>query len=350
MLAVLIVLLVGGVAAMITPPASAAQLSPTWPKPLPAWYADWADWYHGKGAYEGDARNRKTRPADAPREIPWWGWQRLAVLRGEPLTEYELPRGGRELLPDYRVVSFFGAPQHPRLGVLGIGSPDKAAAKLRRQIRPYRSAGRPMMPAFELIGVIALAGPGGDGKYRFRQSDRTIRRYLNAARRAGGLLILDIQPGRAPFLGEVKRFEKFLRQPDVGLALDPEWSMRPSQIPGQVIGSTTAEVVNSVSAYLARLVREYDLPEKLLVVHQFTDGMIRNKRRLKHRKGVAFVLNADGFGEQAAKISKYEFLTSRTAGLGFHRGFKLFYEEDTNLMRPSQVLGLDPEPDLVIYE
>ena len=34
----------------------------------------------------------------------------------------------------------------------------------------------------------------------------------------------------------------------------------------------------------------------------------------------------------------------------FHNGFKLFYEEDTNLMSPRQVLALRPPPDIVVYE
>ena len=35
----------------------------------------------------------------------------------------QLPRGGREILPRNRIVAYYGAPQDPELGVLGIGSP-----------------------------------------------------------------------------------------------------------------------------------------------------------------------------------------------------------------------------------
>ena len=45
----------------------------------------------------------------------------------------QLPGGGRRLLPDKRVVAYYGAPQDDELGALGIGSPDDAADKLRRE-------------------------------------------------------------------------------------------------------------------------------------------------------------------------------------------------------------------------
>ena len=54
-----------------------------------------------------------------------------------------------------------------------------------------------------------------------------IRRYLKAARKAKALLMLDIQPGRSDFFTETTRLRKWLKEPDVGLALDPEWRMGP---------------------------------------------------------------------------------------------------------------------------
>ena len=85
----------------------------------------------------------------------------------------------------------------------------------------------------ELIAVVAAAHPGEDGRYNLRQPDSVIRRYLKAARKAKALLILDIQPGRSDFFTETKRLRKWLKEPDVGLALDPEWRMAPGEVPGQ---------------------------------------------------------------------------------------------------------------------
>jgi hypothetical protein len=134
----------------------------------------------------------------------------------------------------------------------------------------------------------------------------------------------------------------------VSLALDPEWSMDPPQLPGQEIGSTDAATINEVSRYLSGIVRRYDLPQKLLVVHRFTGDMIEAEHDLERHPGVALVVNVDGFGDQPNKISKYNEFTKDLRRR--FNGFKLFYEEDVNLMKPKQVLRLKPQPDLVVYE
>jgi hypothetical protein len=262
----------------------------------------------------------------------------------------ELPRGGKRIFPRHLVVGFYGAPQSPQLGELGIGSPESAAARLRRQAAPYaRIAKRKrLLPAFELIATIALAGPGADGLYRSRQRRGVIKRYLRVARRKRMLLVLDIQPGRSKFIDEVRRLRPFLRRPNVGLALDPEWNMGPGGVPGETIGSVDASMVNKVSRLMAKIARRRGLPQKLLVVHQFTPDMVRGKGRLRTRRRVAMVLNADGFGTPAQKRAKYRQLAPR--GDAIHPGFKLFYEEDTNLMSPREVMGLKPRPRFVVYE
>jgi hypothetical protein len=260
----------------------------------------------------------------------------------------QLPGGGRRLLPDRRIVAFYGAPQSQELGELGIGTPASAARRLARQARGYERKGRPVMPAMELIAVVAAAHPGEGERYNTRQEDAVIDRYLAAARRAKALLILDIQPGRSDFFTEAVRLRKWLEQPDVGLALDPEWRMGPGQVPGTVIGSVEAREVNATSGWLAQLVKERDLPEKLFLIHQFTSDMV-DDAQLQERPGLSMVLNADGFGGQALKTAKYHAFT-RSARPFFHEGFKLFYREDTDLMTPREVLRLRPPPDVVIYE
>jgi hypothetical protein len=259
----------------------------------------------------------------------------------------ELPRGGRTVLPDRRVVAFYGAPQSPELGALGIGTPEQAARKLERQARPFARKRRPVLPALELITVIANADPGDDGMYRSRQSDAIVRRYLRAARRHDMLLVLDIQPGRSDFFTETTRLRRWLRKPDVGLALDPEWRVRDGEVPGQVIGQVAAREVNATSAWLAQLVTRRNLPQKLFVVHQFTDDMV-DDTQLKRRPGLAMVLNADGFGSKPVKVAKYHGFTR--AAKSFDQGVKLFYKEDVGLMSPREILRLRPPPDVVVYE
>lgn len=277
-----------------------------------------------------------------------------APTAGEPASTAaadgpaELPRGGRQIFPAHRVVAFYGAPQDEALGALGIGTPAAAAKRLERVARGYAKKGRPVLPAFELISTIATAAPGDDGTHRMHQSDAVIGRYLSAAREAKALLLLDIQPGRADFLSEVRRLERWLSEPDVGIALDPEWHVGPGEVPGNVIGSVTAEEVNAASEYVSRFVIDHNLPEKLFVVHQFTADMIKNKDRVTKQSGLAVTMNVDGFGDRPNKISKYAQFTSELTR--FHDGFKLFYEEDTNIMSPGAVLEMRPPPDLIVYE
>jgi hypothetical protein len=266
----------------------------------------------------------------------------------KPKPAPELPRGGRRIFPRYRIVAFYGAPQDDALGALGVGSPGKMAARLRKQARPYRGHGRRVLPAFELIAAVASGAPGDDGSYSYRQPPAVIDRYLKAARKEKALLVLDVQPGRANFMREVKRLRPWLEQPDVSLALDPEWRVGPGQIPGKVIGTVSAGEVNRVTRYVRRIVRQKKLPQKLLLIHQFTEDMIPDKQRLVRPRELAVTINVDGFGDQPNKTAKYSELTSTARR--FHHGFKLFYEEDTNLMTPKQVLRLRPRPEVVVYE
>jgi hypothetical protein len=259
----------------------------------------------------------------------------------------QLPGGGRRIFPGRMVVAYYGAPQDDQLGELGIGSPRAAGRRLLRQARHYAGSGRRVLPAMELIAEIAHASPGESGLYNGRQSDAVIRRYLRAARAIGALLILDVQPGQAGFFGEAQRFERWLREPDVSLALDPEWHT-PGAVPGTVIGSMEAREVNAISFWLDDLVRRHRLPQKLLVVHRFTRNMIAGEEQLKPRANVAVTVNVDGFGGRAVKIAMYKEFAQRTPGL--HNGFKLFYHEDVRVMRPERVLRIRPRPELVVYE
>jgi hypothetical protein len=270
------------------------------------------------------------------------------AARTATVKPIELPRGGRQLLPDRRIVAFYGAPQDDELGELGIGTPASAARRLERQAKAYAQPGRPVLPAMELIAVTAAAHPGEGGRYNTRQDAAIIDRYLRAARKAKALLLLDIQPGRSDFFTEATRLERWLAEPDVGLALDPEWRMGPGEIPGKVIGSVQAREVNAVSEWLSRIVVRNKLPQKLFLIHQFTNDMV-DDTQLQERPGLAMVLNADGFGTPELKRVKYRAFTSSPRRF-FGEGFKLFYREDTKLMTPRQVLRLKPPPDVVVYE
>jgi hypothetical protein len=259
----------------------------------------------------------------------------------------ELPGGGRRLFPGHLVVALYGSPLTHRLGRLGLGPPSFAAEALRDQARAYTGT-RPVLPALEVVSTVAGRHPGPDGSYTHQLSQGVIADYLDQARSLRGLLIIDVQPGRRSFPEDVPRYERFLKEPDVGLALDPEWRVGPQQIPGRVVGRVTASEVNQVIDYLAAVVRRYDLPQKLLVIHQFTPFMIRDRHTLHVLPEVAVTFDIDGVGGRAAKIANYEDLG--VGPKGSHQGIKLYYTRDVGLIPPWEILSLQPQPDLVIYQ
>ncbi|PZR62372.1 MAG: hypothetical protein DLM53_06010 [Candidatus Eremiobacter antarcticus] len=260
----------------------------------------------------------------------------------------QLPRGGRAIFPEFRVVAFYGEAGVPNMGILGQGTPERQGALLAKRAALFTPFGRPVMPAFELIATVAQASPGASGCYCGRMDDETVRRYLDMARRLHGLLILDIQPGRSRFLPEAKRYQRFLEQPDVELAMDSEWRMGAQEVPGATIGHVNAAEINAVSEYLAGIVKRKQLPQKFLVVHQFAGYMVEDKRTVAKRAGLAITFHIDGFGGRALKVKTYRQLSDRDGH--FFNGIKLFFDQDINMFSAREVMGLRPPPDLITYQ
>jgi hypothetical protein len=259
-------------------------------------------------------------------------------------------RRRRTIFPKYQLVGYVGLPGSPALGPLDKDLETKAAG-LEKLSRAY-AAGRTPLPVMELITVVAKASPGKDGMYRGRLPDAKIQEYLTVARKHRMLLLLDVQPGRAKILPEVKRLERWLKEPDVGLAFDPEWAVGPNQVPGRVFGRTTGAELDAIAAYLSGLVRTHKLPEKVFVFHQLSPRIVTGEQALKKHPGVVTIKSVDGIGARADKLQTWAKLTQRLPA-GVHAGFKLFRVEDTRhgpLMTPPQVLALKPRPEFVVYE
>jgi hypothetical protein len=264
----------------------------------------------------------------------------------------ELPRGGRDIFPRYRLVGYAGLTGASTLGRLGTGPLNSRVLELQKRAEPYAN-GREILPVLEVITTVVQGSPGRDGKYRYRISDEQIETYYEAARRHQALLLLNIQPGQSEFLPEARSYEKWLRRPDVGVALDPEWAMDPGQRPGGLYGHTTGAELNEVAEYLADLVEEYDLPEKVMVYHQVARSVVRKESELKQHDGVVLIKSADGLGHPGPKRTTYR-VVNKTTPEFVHAGFKLFLTEDRRhrgrLMSPKEVLALKPRPEYVMYE
>lgn len=205
----------------------------------------------------------------------------------------------------------------------------------------------------ELIATTVHGAPGSDGMYRTRIEDATIKQWLRVARANKALLILNIQPGRADFLDELKAYKRWLVEPDVGVALDPEWAVDAGQIPGRVFGNTSGKELNACATWLADLVAQHQLPEKVMIYHQLHANIVRKESALKPHHGIVLVKSIDGIGAPGAKVATWKRIIKTTPRF-VHPGFKLFYQEDVatggRLMTATEVLALKPRPEYVLFE
>lgn len=272
---------------------------------------------------------------------------RLAVV----MTGVQLPGGGQDIVPMHRIVALYGRPGVPSLGALGAQGLSASIARAKQLAASYRALSKaPVVPAFEIIASVATAAPGPDGGYSNEAPVASLRPWVQAAAAAGMYVILDLQPGRDSFLAQAKMYQSLLRLPNVGLALDPEWKLRPGQLPLHQIGSVSISDVNSVVNWLAELTAQYRLPQKLLVLHEFKIGEIIDQQSLDARQDdLAIVMDMDGQGTPAVKQQTWN-ATTAAAPPGVPFGWKNFFRTDQPMLSPSQTMAKTPQPVMISYE
>jgi hypothetical protein len=259
------------------------------------------------------------------------------------------PGTAGSFLEGHLLVTWYGNPHVPAMGILGSGTGAARADRLRRQAGAYQPlTSKPVAAAYHLVAVVAQPTAGADGTWRRRESTAVMGALLEEARREGFLLVLDVQPGRSPVAEELEYLRPFLSEPDVHLALDPEFDMSEGQVPGRELGHMHAAEVNAALDFLEEVVAAEGLPPKVLILHQFTLGMLPDKAAVRESPLVDVVLDMDGFGSQALKRSSYAAIM-RQQRLEF-AGIKLFYQQDANMMSPAQVMALVPSPAVVVYQ
>lgn len=285
-----------------------------------------------------------ARPAKPAEPEPEWPVKGPAPLPGS-------------ILPNRRIVAFYGNPLSKRMGVLGEYPVDEMLAKLDREVAAWSKAdpSTPVQPALHLIAVTAQGAPGKDGKYRLRMDSTLIEKVYGWAQRRHALLFLDIQVGQSTLQDEIPRLTPFLKRPDVHLGVDPEFSMHygsEGRVPGTKIGTYDAADINYASSYLASLVTQYRLPPKVLVVHRFTRNGLTNYKNIKLDPRVQLVVHMDGWGPPSLKRDSYKRYVYKYPVQ--YTGFKLFYHNDTKkghpLMKPGDVLALHPKPVYIQYQ
>jgi hypothetical protein len=265
-----------------------------------------------------------------------------------------VPRDGA-ILPFKRVIAYYGNLYSTRMGILGELPKPQMFAKLKQEVAKWEAAdpNTPVVPALHYIAVTAQGSPGSAGKYRLRMPFKQIDTVLKWAAEINAIVFLDIQVGLSTIQQELPEFEKYLKMPNVHMGIDPEFSMKGGQAPGKAIGTYDAADINFAIDYMGKIVKENNLPPKILVVHRFTQGMVTNYKQIKKTPEVQIVMHMDGWGEPAKKINTYKTFIHREP-VQF-TGFKLFYKNDLKrapnvMMTPEQLVKLKPMPVYIQYQ
>lgn len=259
------------------------------------------------------------------------------------------------ILPFKRIVAFYGNLYSKRMGALGEYAPKEMWDKLNAEVKAWEAAdpSTPVQPAIHYIAAVAQGIPMKDGKYCKRMPAFMIDSALTIAKMGNAIVFLDIQVGLSDVQNEVPALEKYLKMPNVHLGIDPEFSMKEGHVPGTKIGTMNADDINFCTEYLAKLVKENDLSPKILIVHRFTQGMVRNAKDIVLRPEVQIVMNMDGWGEPVLKKSTYKLYIHKEP-VQF-TGFKLFYKNDLRkaphrLLTPPELMKLKPQPNYIQYQ
>lgn len=259
------------------------------------------------------------------------------------------------LLPFNRIVAYYGNLYSTQMGALGKYPREEMLARLETEVEKWQAADptTPVIPALHYIALTAQGSPGADGKYRLRMPDSEMDKIVDMAHEVHGIVFLDLQVALSDLQTELPYIEKYLKMPDVHLGIDPEFSMKFGNPPGTVIGTMDATDINYAANYLAKLVKENNLPPKILIVHRFTQAMVTNYKQIKPLPEVQIVMDMDGWGAPFRKKDTYQaFIYGEPVQF---TGFKLFYRNDlrqasSTLMTPKEVLKLTPSPSYIQYQ
>jgi hypothetical protein len=249
-----------------------------------------------------------------------------------------------------QIVAYYGSPSVPSMGILGEHDAETLAWLLRARADRFDdlNGDAGVVPALHLVFAVAQPETGADGLYLRYVDDRTVRQYIDLARRHGFALVLDLQIGHSSALDEVRKILPYLEEPDVHVALDPEFALAGGARPGAAIGALGASDINAVQWLLGEFTSRRGLPRKMLIVHQFETDMISDADAIERSDGVDLVIDMDGYGPAEVKAVKYaRYGAAPYAPFG---GIKVFLRHDPDLMSERQLLDLRPRPAFFIYQ
>lgn len=256
------------------------------------------------------------------------------------------------ILPNKRIIAFYGNPLSKRMGVLGEYEPDDMLRRLDAEVAAWEEGdpSTPVQPALHLIAVVAQAGPGRDGKYRLRMDSALIERVAGWAKQRDALVFLDLQVGLSTLHEELPRLRGFLSRPNFHLGIDPEFSMKNGGLPGKRVGTFDATDVNYASSFLADIVTEYKVPPKVFVIHRYTQRGLTNSSQITLDPRVQIVIHMDGFGSPRLKKGTYTaYVKSEPVQFA---GWKQFFKARNDNPRTTiaEILRLWPRPLYIQYQ
>ncbi|MFV8345538.1 hypothetical protein [Flavobacterium sp. ZB4P13] len=264
---------------------------------------------------------------------------------------YPLPGA---LLPYNRIIAYYGNLYSTRMGILGELPRKQMLAKLQGEVAKWQAADSTVkaIPALHYIAVTAQGAPGKNNMHRMRMPFKQIDTIISWAKPINALVFLDIQVGHSTVKAEVAELEHYLSMPNVHLGIDPEFSMKNGERPGSKIGHFTAADINDAIDILANIVRKNKLTPKVLVIHRFTQGMVKNYKEIKKVPEVQIVMDMDGFGSKVLKKDSYMSYIYREP-VQF-AGFKLFYKNDNKkdwkMYSPEELVKFTPKPIYIQYQ
>lgn len=244
---------------------------------------------------------------------------------------------------------------------------------MEKDIKPWikgiqkRHDKKKVVPAIHLIYAMAIpCTPKDDCLLYLEGSVKDIvGTYIEPAAKRGWMVILDTQLGKSTPVEQVKRIldKGYLKYDNVAIAIDPEFHVYAGRkTPGTPVGIVSASQINKIQKMLQDYSKAQRLPtKKILIVHQFGDAnvpdgvpaMITDKKNLKTFDNVDLVLDADGLGQPAIKVIKYNKITdSKAYPFIKFRGIKVFFPNrwekhghfDTPPLNLDQIFGLKPAP------
>lgn len=269
-------------------------------------------------------------------------------------TAAPYPHGG-VIVPEHRILAYYGNFYSRYMGILGEYSEEEVLRRLAEQQKEWEAADpdTPVIPAIEYIAMVAQAEAGADGMYRAVMPDEHMQKAIRMARQINGIMIFDLQIGLSTLDRELPKFRTYLEEPDVHLALDPEFAMHNGNPPGTVIGSFDADDINYAIDYLSEIVREKQLPPKVLIVHRFTQNMVTRAELIKPTPEVQVIMVMDGWGSKDLKRGTYSQVIEPEP-VQF-AGLKIFYKNDlkppsTGIFTATEALQLNPKPIFIQYQ